>query len=88
MKPGRVLVGVCSCRKNAAQRYAIRRTWAKKIPGHVRVEFFVGVGPQPCEAGVWELACEELVRGTAFQSPGSHGLGLGRAGVGLPLQVR
>lgn len=59
VKPGRVLVGVCSCRKNAAQRYAIRRTWAKTIPGQVRVEFFVGAGPQPCEAGVWELACED-----------------------------
>ena len=31
----------------------------KKIPEHVRVEFFVGAGPQTCEAGVWELACED-----------------------------
>lgn len=48
--PGRILVGVCSCRKNEERRRAIRETWASRAPAGIEVVFFVGEGPEPIEA--------------------------------------
>src|SRR5690606_20183194 len=45
----RILVGICSSRKNRQRRDAIRRTWMSAPVNGIRCVFFVGAGDHPLD---------------------------------------
>ena len=63
-----ILVGICSCRGYVAKREAVRQTWMRQLPNHIRPVFFVGEGEGPVEA---DAPCAHLAHGRALACDGN-----------------
>jgi hypothetical protein len=48
----RILVGICSCRRNGAKRQAVRDTWLRNLPSGVAALFYVGEAGSCDESGM------------------------------------
>src|SRR5438105_1639754 len=52
-----IFIGICSCRRHAARRQAVRNTWLRSLPADMNALFFVGAGIDSAseEPGLVEL---------------------------------
>ena len=49
-RSAKILVAICSCRRNHAAREQIRNTWLQQCPNNIDYTFFVGTGDADAEA--------------------------------------